>query len=81
MLRKISRLKREQLTGGWIKLLHKQLQRLHCSPNNEQFMEDEMDGTSDIYGEGGDSYTLLVANPTRKKTRGKNNQERTQLIN
>jgi len=49
MLRKISRLKREQLTGGWIKLLHKQLHRLHCSPNNEQIMEEEMDGTSGIY--------------------------------
>ena len=50
MLRKTSRLKTEQATGGWIKLLRKQLHRLHCSPNNDQIMEDEMDGTSGIHG-------------------------------
>ena len=53
MLRKTSRLKTEQATGGWIKLLRKQLHRLHCSPNNDQIMEDEMDGTSGIHGGGG----------------------------
>jgi hypothetical protein len=74
MPRKISRRKREQVTGGWIKLLRKQLQRLHCSQNNDQIMWDVMDGTSGIYGGWGggrDAYTFLVANPKRKRTRGK----------
>jgi hypothetical protein len=51
VLRRIFRPKREEVTGGWIKLHNEELNNFYFSPGIIRIKEDEMVGSCKIHGE------------------------------
>jgi hypothetical protein len=63
--------KRDEVTGGWIKLHNEELHNLYCSPNwDDQIKEDEMGGTCSAYGEMRNVYRILIGKPEGRRPLG-----------
>jgi hypothetical protein len=70
VLRRIFGPKRDEVTGGWIKLHYEELHGLYTSPSVirfDQSKEDEMGGACGVHGEG---ENILVGKPEGRRPLG-----------
>jgi hypothetical protein len=73
VLRRIFASKRDEVTGGWIKLHNEELHNLYSSPSISRKMksEDEMGRACCTNGEKRNVYWILVGKPDRKRPLGR----------